>query len=149
MVSGNFAEITSFLRHLGIFSMPQIYDMGLTALLPLRRKACWEFKLYFIVYQRLNSAIGIVAPKLRLQAVFFGFSCCSFAKLNDFGPFSRQIWLCDCYRRCGETTARLFTFRLVKMSLRSARVLLFGLLATSDLLLFMCAPQIHLLPSLQ
>ena len=30
-------------RHLGIFYMPQIYDMGLTALLPLRRKACWGF----------------------------------------------------------------------------------------------------------
>jgi len=30
-------------RHLGIFYMPQIYDMGPTALLPLRRKACWEF----------------------------------------------------------------------------------------------------------
>jgi hypothetical protein len=27
----------------GIFYMPQIYDMGQTALLPLRRKACWEF----------------------------------------------------------------------------------------------------------
>jgi hypothetical protein len=23
--------------------MPQIYDMGLPALLPLRRKACWGF----------------------------------------------------------------------------------------------------------
>ena len=23
--------------------MPQIYDIGTTALLPLRRKACWEF----------------------------------------------------------------------------------------------------------
>jgi hypothetical protein len=30
-------------RHLGIFDMPQIYDMGPTALLPLRRKACWGF----------------------------------------------------------------------------------------------------------
>ena len=30
-------------RHLGIFYMPQIYDMGPTALLPLRRKACWGF----------------------------------------------------------------------------------------------------------
>ena len=30
-------------RHSGIFYMPQIYDMGLTALLPLRRKACWGF----------------------------------------------------------------------------------------------------------
>ena len=29
--------------HLGIFYMPQIYDMGPTALLPLRRKACWGF----------------------------------------------------------------------------------------------------------
>jgi hypothetical protein len=32
--SGNFAEMTSFLRHLGIFYMPQICDMGQTALLP-------------------------------------------------------------------------------------------------------------------
>jgi len=31
--------------HLGIFYMPQIYDMGPTALLPLRRKACWGFLL--------------------------------------------------------------------------------------------------------
>jgi len=30
-------------RHLGIFYMPQIYDMGPTALLSLRRKACWGF----------------------------------------------------------------------------------------------------------
>ena len=30
-------------RHLGIFYMPQIYDMGPTALLPLRRKACRGF----------------------------------------------------------------------------------------------------------
>jgi len=29
--------------HLGIFYMPQIYDMGPPALLPLRRKACWGF----------------------------------------------------------------------------------------------------------
>ena len=29
--------------HLGIFYMPQIYDMGPMALLPLRRKACWGF----------------------------------------------------------------------------------------------------------
>ena len=29
--------------HLGIFYMPQIYDMGPAALLPLRRKACWGF----------------------------------------------------------------------------------------------------------
>ena len=30
-------------RHLGIFYMPQIYNMGPTALFPLRRKACWGF----------------------------------------------------------------------------------------------------------
>ena len=30
-------------RHLGIFYMPQIYNMGPTALIPLRRKACWGF----------------------------------------------------------------------------------------------------------
>jgi hypothetical protein len=31
MVSRYFAEMTPFLRHLGIFYMPQIYDMGPTA----------------------------------------------------------------------------------------------------------------------
>ena len=30
-------------RHSGVFYMPQIYDMRPTALLPLRRKACWGF----------------------------------------------------------------------------------------------------------
>jgi hypothetical protein len=30
-------------RHLGIFYMPQIYNIGQTALLPLWRKACWGF----------------------------------------------------------------------------------------------------------
>ena len=30
-------------RHLGIFYVPQIYVMGPTALLPLRRKVCWGF----------------------------------------------------------------------------------------------------------
>jgi hypothetical protein len=39
----NFAEMMPFLRQLGIFDMPQICDMGQTALLPFRRKACWEF----------------------------------------------------------------------------------------------------------
>ena len=38
--SGNFAEMSTSTLHLGIFYMPQIYDMGPTALLPLRRKAC-------------------------------------------------------------------------------------------------------------
>jgi hypothetical protein len=37
--SGNFAYMTSQFKSLGIFYMPQIYDMGPTALLPLRRKA--------------------------------------------------------------------------------------------------------------
>ena len=40
MLSGNFAKMTTSTLHLGIFYMPQIYDMGPTALLPLRRKAC-------------------------------------------------------------------------------------------------------------
>ena len=39
-MSGNFAYMTSQFTSLGIFYMPQIYDMGPTALLPLRRKAC-------------------------------------------------------------------------------------------------------------
>ena len=34
---------SDFHVNLGIFYMPQIYDMGPTALLPLRRKACWGF----------------------------------------------------------------------------------------------------------
>jgi hypothetical protein len=39
MVSGNFAENGNFHAILGIFHMPQIYDMGPTAFLPLQRKA--------------------------------------------------------------------------------------------------------------
>ena len=35
--------MTTSTLHLGIFYMSQIYDMGPTALLPLRRKACWGF----------------------------------------------------------------------------------------------------------
>ena len=35
---GNFAYMASLFTSLGIFYMPQIYDMGQTALLPLRRK---------------------------------------------------------------------------------------------------------------
>jgi hypothetical protein len=35
-------------QHLGIFHMPQIHDMGPSALLPLRRKACWGFCLTYI-----------------------------------------------------------------------------------------------------
>ena len=36
-------KCTTSTEHLGIFYMPQIYDMGPTALLPLRRKARWGF----------------------------------------------------------------------------------------------------------
>ena len=39
-LSGNFAYMVSLFTPVGIFYMPQIYDMGPTALLPLRRKAC-------------------------------------------------------------------------------------------------------------
>jgi hypothetical protein len=39
-ISGNFAYMTSQFTSLGIFHMPQIYDMGPTALLPLQRKVC-------------------------------------------------------------------------------------------------------------
>ena len=42
-LSGNFCLNSYFHLNLGIFYMPQIYDMGPTALLPHRRKACWEF----------------------------------------------------------------------------------------------------------
>jgi hypothetical protein len=40
IVSDNFAEMPTSTLHLGIFYMPQIYGMGPTGLLPLRRKAC-------------------------------------------------------------------------------------------------------------
>jgi hypothetical protein len=36
----NLAESSVFHATLGILYMPQIYDMGQTALLPLRRKSC-------------------------------------------------------------------------------------------------------------
>jgi hypothetical protein len=39
-LSSNFAYMASLFTPLGIFYMPQIYDMGPMALLPLRRKAC-------------------------------------------------------------------------------------------------------------
>jgi hypothetical protein len=42
-LSGNIAYMTSLFTPLGIFYMPQIYDMEPTALLPLRRTACWGF----------------------------------------------------------------------------------------------------------
>ena len=42
-MSGNCCLNSDFHVNLGIFYMPQIYDMGPTALLPLRRKACWGF----------------------------------------------------------------------------------------------------------
>jgi len=35
--------MASLFMPLGIFYMPQIYDMGRMALLPLRRKVCWGF----------------------------------------------------------------------------------------------------------
>ena len=42
-LSSNFAYIASLFTPLGIFYMPQIYNMGPMALLLLRRKACWGF----------------------------------------------------------------------------------------------------------
>ena len=39
----NFCLNSDFHLNLGIFYVPQIYDMGTTALIPLRRKACWGF----------------------------------------------------------------------------------------------------------
>jgi hypothetical protein len=42
-MSGNLAESSEFHAILGIFYMPQIYDMGQTALLHLRRKSFCGF----------------------------------------------------------------------------------------------------------
>jgi hypothetical protein len=39
-ITGNFADNGDFHASVGIFYMPQICDVGPTALLPLRRKAC-------------------------------------------------------------------------------------------------------------
>ena len=48
MQLGNFIDVflalnSDFHVNLGIFYMPQIYDMGPMVLLTLRRKACWGF----------------------------------------------------------------------------------------------------------
>ena len=45
-------------RHLGIFYMPQIYDMGPTALLPLQRKACWGFFFPPLKIRRLRPGLN-------------------------------------------------------------------------------------------
>jgi hypothetical protein len=42
-MTSNFADNGGFHAIVGIFYTPKICDMGLTALLPLRRKACWGF----------------------------------------------------------------------------------------------------------
>jgi hypothetical protein len=42
-LAGNFAYMPISTLHLGIFYMPQICDMGPTALLPLRSKTWWGF----------------------------------------------------------------------------------------------------------
>jgi hypothetical protein len=43
-VTGNFADNGDFHAIVGIFYMPQICDMGPTALLPLRRKEFFALK---------------------------------------------------------------------------------------------------------
>jgi len=43
MSGSNFCLNSDFHVNLGIFYISQIYDIGPTALLPLRRKACWGF----------------------------------------------------------------------------------------------------------
>ena len=43
MSGSNFCLNSDFHVNLGNFYVPQIYDMGPTALFPLRRKACWGF----------------------------------------------------------------------------------------------------------
>jgi len=43
MLSGNFAEMMTSTLHLGIFYMPQIYDMGPTALLPSKGRRAEDF----------------------------------------------------------------------------------------------------------
>jgi hypothetical protein len=45
-MSGNFGYMMSLFTALGIFYMPQIYDMGPKALLPLWRKACLKIRLH-------------------------------------------------------------------------------------------------------
>jgi hypothetical protein len=48
-------------EHLGIFYMPQIYDMGTPVLLPLRRKACWGF---FFALKNPTASAGFEAANL-------------------------------------------------------------------------------------
>jgi hypothetical protein len=79
---GNFAEITPFLRHLDIFYMPQICDMGQTALPPFRRKACWGF---FLPKNPTASASGVPEASMltnRPPKPFYLWKC-GFAKPSD------------------------------------------------------------------
>jgi hypothetical protein len=69
-------------------------------------------------------------------------SCSCFVKLNVIVQFSLEILPWVRYRRCGKTTARLFTFRLVEMILPSVRVLFFGLVTYSLFsTLYVCSPN--------
>jgi len=51
--------------HLGIFYMLQIYDMGLMALLPLRRKACWGFFTVSTHYNKWRYPLIFIATTLK------------------------------------------------------------------------------------
>ena len=48
--------------------MPQIYDMGPTALLLLRRKACWEFFFEYMKVNCQNTSVKIKIFKILMEA---------------------------------------------------------------------------------
>jgi hypothetical protein len=86
MVSGNFAEMTHFIRHLGIFYMPKIYDMGSTALLPLWRKACWRF--FRLKNQTASANMLNTRPRKPLDVYMSEEKCVFFALIFS----NHNIW---------------------------------------------------------
>jgi hypothetical protein len=107
-----FCRNDAFLRHLGIFYMPQICDMEQTALLPFWRKACWGFfrpknrlrpGAYLRSWVPEASMLTTRPPKPLIPRYQYNLSYCStelfkyfgqesvvFARTGDKGPF---MWL--------------------------------------------------------
>ena len=85
--------------HLGIFYMPQIYDMGPTPLLPLWRKACW----------------GIFRPKNGTASAGFEPANLSTKGQHATSRPPKPILLCVCQINLGRY--RIFT-KIQKMLLK-------------------------------
>jgi hypothetical protein len=90
ILSGNFAYMASLFTPLGIFYMPQIYDMGPTALLPLWRKACRGFFLPLKIW-RLQPGLNPWTWVLKASMLPLDHRSCSWCLCfngNSFTHFS-------------------------------------------------------------